>query len=117
MIAAILALAALQPTPDVQTGDWFVVAVHRVIAPDQIPGQCFLEAHVEQVVHGRGFRSGDAVAITMACRPDDRAGDGTQTIAALRSHKRALVRLDPGGRLVENGYYALDEGAEQRRGI
>ena len=65
MIAAILAATALA-APDLTTGDWVVVAVHRVIAPDQIPGQCFVQAKVDQVVHGETYKPGQAVALTVA---------------------------------------------------
>jgi hypothetical protein len=117
MIAAILAgLAALQPLPDVgaSRGDWLLVTVHRVIAPDQIPGQCFLQARIDEVVNGHSFRTGDAVAISVACRPGGlapaaavRGVPAVPTIETLRSQKRALVHLDAGGRVLDNGYYGL----------
>ncbi|HTI66652.1 MAG TPA: hypothetical protein VL460_03780 [Caulobacteraceae bacterium] len=116
MIATILAgLAALQPAP--QAGEWLLVTVQRVIAPDQIPGQCFVQARIDQVVQGRAFRSGDPVAITMACRANDLAPGPSQTIAALRAQKRALVRLDAGGRLLGEDYYGLDAGGGAAEGV
>lgn len=118
MIAAILAaFAALQPAPMIDTsqGDWVLVTVNRVVAPDQIPGQCFVQAKIDQVVNGRNFRSGDAVAITVGCRTGGLSpivavrGAEAPTIETLRTLKRALVHLDAGGRVLENGYYALGQ--------
>jgi hypothetical protein len=111
MIVSILAAAmTMQAPPDLATGEWVVVSIHRVIAPDQIPGQCFVEARIDQVVSGRRFRAGDPVAITMACRADEMAVGEAVTVANLKAQTRALVRLDVGGRVAKGGWYALEAG-------
>ena len=116
MITAILAAALTQtaPTaPAMASGEWVVVAVQRVIAPDQIQGQCFIQGKVEQVVHGRAFQAGDAIGLSLSCR----AGGITPatfaskpevpTIQTLRAQKRALVHVDAAGRVLDNGYYGF----------
>ena len=122
MIAAALAFwLAAQPSPApvlppasmTASGEWLVVSVGRVIAPDQHPGECFVQGRVEQVVHGTAYRTGDAIALTLACR--NGGYDRTQatrtpepvTIQTLRSQKRALVHVDSGGRVLGNGFYGL----------
>ena len=116
MIAAILAAALTQPFPSASAmaiGEWLVVAVQRVIAPDQTQGQCFVQGRVEQVVHGRAFQPGDAIALSLSCRSggitSTAAGPGPQipTIQTLRANKRALVHVDAAGRVLDNGYYGF----------
>ena len=123
MIAVILAAALTQQFPSaaaMANGEWVVVAVQRVIAPDQTQGQCFIQGRVEQVVHGRAFRPGDAIALSLPCR----AGGITPTavgsrpeiptIQALRSPSRALVHVDAAGRVLDNGYYGFGAAPEAR---
>ena len=106
-------VAAAPPSPSAMTGDWVVVAISRVIAPDQHPGECFVEGRVEQVVHGRAYRGGDPIALSMRCRNGgfDRTALARApeilTIQALRAEKRALVHVDAGGRVLDNGFYGL----------
>lgn len=127
MIAAVLA-AALTPQlpsallPSMTSGEWLVVSVGRVIAPDQHPGECFVQGRVEQVVHGRVYRPGDAIAISLACRQGGlspavaTATPPTVTIQTLRSQKRALVHVDAGGRVLNNGFWGLGDYARLRPG-
>jgi hypothetical protein len=134
MIAALLAagLVQLPPGASAAVGDWLVVDVARVIAPDQHPGECFVQGRVEQVVRGRQFRPGDAVALTIPCRAggatpaawrsggfdlnDLPAGREAPTIATLRAQKRILVHVDAGGRLLDNGFWGLGEVQPARPG-
>jgi hypothetical protein len=124
MIAFIAAVLTAQYTPpqaeapatlDTRKGDWVMVTVHRVLAPDQIPGQCFVQAKVDQVVHGETYKPGQAVALTVPCRAGGLnpavtiLGQQAPTIETLRTQKRALVHLDAGGRVLQNGYYALGQ--------
>jgi hypothetical protein len=121
MIAAILAAGlaglAAQAAPAAVSGDWVVVKVQRVIAPDQTQGQCFIQGRVEQVVHGRAWSVGDAIGLSLACRVGGltpavaRPGPAIPTVQALRSQKRALVHVDAAGRVFENGYYGFGERA------
>jgi hypothetical protein len=115
MIALVLAVALVGPVPTAEqmaVGNWLVVAVQRVIAPDQMQGQCFVQGRVEQVVHGRAFRPGDAIAMSLPCRAGGitptAAGPRPEvpTIQGLRAAKRALVHVDAAGRVLENGFYA-----------
>lgn len=124
MIALIAAVLTAQYTPpqpsapatlDTRKGDWVLVTVNRVVAPDQIPGQCFVQAKVDQVVHGDTYKPGQAVAMTVPCRAGGLnptvsiLGQEAPTIQTLRTQKRALVHLDTGGRVLQNGYYALGQ--------
>ncbi|HTK33886.1 MAG TPA: hypothetical protein VL358_01195 [Caulobacteraceae bacterium] len=115
MIALALAAAlAQQAAPAMNTGNWVVVAVQRVIAPDQTQGQCFVQGKVEQVVHGRAFRRGDAIALSVSCRASGftpaayTPAPAVPTIQALRAQKRVLVHVDAAGRVLENGYYGFE---------
>jgi len=115
MIALALAAAlAQQPAPAMNTGNWVVVAVQRVIAPDQTQGQCFLQGKVETVIHGRAFQQGDAIALSMSCRASGftptayAPAPPVPTIQALRSQKRVLVHVDAAGRVLENGYWGFE---------
>jgi hypothetical protein len=123
MIALLLAAALAPSAPTAEqmaTGNWVVVAVQRVIAPDQMQGQCFVQGRVEQVVHGRAFRPGDAIAMSLSCRASGittaAAGPRPEipTVQALRSQKRALVHVDAAGRVLENGYYGFGAMAPTR---
>ena len=120
ILAGLMAAAPVAATDD--PGAWLMIAVARVIAPDQIPGQCFVQARVDQVLSGAGYRAGDTVAITVPClngglAPSDEAGPrAPQTIESLRSQKRALVHLDAGGRVLANDYYGLGEASAVRPG-
>ena len=116
MIAAILAAALAQafPTPEAMTrGDWVVVAVQRVVAPEQTQGQCFIQGRVEQVVHGRAFRTGDAIALSLPCRAggitSTASGPAPEvpTVRTLRIFKHALAHVDAAGRVLGNDYYGL----------
>ncbi len=124
MIGAVFAAAvALAPAQRPAAGEWLVVKVERVIAPDQQPGECFVQGKVEQVVRGAVYRAGDAVALTVPCRqggvtparwsgeafgPEERlVGQEPPTLETLRSQRRALVHVDAGGRLLDNGYWGL----------
>ncbi|OYX31607.1 MAG: hypothetical protein B7Y99_09760 [Caulobacterales bacterium 32-69-10] len=119
MLAAILAavLAALPqpPTLDTRQGDWIIVTADRVVAPENMPGECFVQAKVDQVVHGENFRVGQRVALVVPCRQGGLEptvailGQAPPTIQTLRTQKRALVHLDAGGRVLRNGYYALSQ--------
>jgi hypothetical protein len=114
--AAALAAALAQPlpaAPAAASGNWVVVAVQRVIAPDQMQGQCFIQGRVERVVRGRAFRAGDAIGLSLACRfggftpAQATHAPAVPTIQTLRSQKRALVHVDAAGRVLENGYYGF----------
>jgi hypothetical protein len=126
MIAAVLALSLgavvlAQAAPATVSGDWVVVAVQRVIAPAQTQGQCFIQGRVEQVVHGRAWRVGDAIGLSLACRVGGltpaaaTAGPAIPTVQTLRSQKRALVHVDAAGRVLENGYYGYGERLPMQR--
>lgn len=114
--AAFLAAAFVLPTlPATSAGDWVVVTVVRVIAPDQHPGECFVQARVEQVVRGRVWSVGQPIGLSLACRRDGVAQPialdetpAVQTIRSLRAQKRALVNVDTGGRVLMNRFYGLD---------
>jgi hypothetical protein len=114
--AALLALSLVQaPLPsagDMASGEWLVVGIGRVIAPNQHPGECFVEGRVERVVHGRAFRAGAPIALTLRCRagamtPIAAAAPEPPTIRAIRSQKHALVHVDAGGRVLANGFWGL----------
>ena len=119
MLAAILAavLAALPQPPNLDTrqGDWILVTADRVVAPENMPGECFVQARVDQVVHGENFRVGQRVALVVPCRQGgfdptvNILRQAPPTIQTLRTQKRALVHLDAGGRVLDNAYYALGQ--------
>lgn len=113
--AVLLAQSPVQLPPDAAPGEnWVVVAVGRVIAPDQHPGMCFVQGRIEQVVQGDAWRVGQSIGLTLACRAGLEQTIALQpapeppTIRLLKSRKRALVRVDEGGRVLRNAYYGLD---------
>jgi hypothetical protein len=125
IVAAVLAAAVAQllpPLPAGTTGEWVVVTVQRVIAPDQIQGQCFLQGRVDQVVRGRAFQAGDAIGLSMSCRFGGYSpavatfAPQIPTVETLRSQKRVLVNVDAAGRVLQNGYYGLGAAMPTERG-
>jgi hypothetical protein len=121
MIAALLAAALIQATPETapRTGEWVILDVQRVIAPEQTRGQCFVEGRVEQVVRGRIYKQGQQLGVSVACVKGpanqliplqarrEPAKRPPITVERLRSLKRALVHLDAFARVVDNDYYAV----------
>jgi len=113
--AAALAAAPLPPSRNQMTsGEWIVIAVGRVIAPDQHPGECFIEGRVEQVLRGRAYRVGGPAALTLRCRAESlspiAAAPGPSeppTVSGLKATRHALVHADAGGRVIDNGFWAL----------
>ena len=118
MIAVMLA-AALTAQPAPRTGQWVILDVLRVIAPEQTRGQCFVQGRVAQVVRGRLFRQGQQLGVSLACvqGPEApliplRAAPGPErrppiTVMQLEIIKRALVHLDADARVVNNDYYPV----------
>ena len=119
MLAAIVAvMVAAMPQPqglDTRKGDWILVTADRVVAPENMPGECFVQARVDQVVHGESFKVGQRVALVVPCRQGgfdptvNLMRQAPPTIQTLRTQKRALVHLDAGGRVLDNAYYALGQ--------
>lgn len=119
MIAAILAAAIAGPpapalkAPSTDSGEWVLVSVKRVIAPENMPGQCFVAAQVDSVVHGQRYKAGQPVYISMACRRGGmtraalNATPVPRTVQSLRETKRALVHLDASGGVVDNQFYGV----------
>ena len=122
MIAAVLAAAmAIQATPETapRTGQWVVIDVQRVIAPETTQGQCFVQGKVAQVVRGRLYKPGQELALSVACTKNPRgpliplqatprpARPPPISVERLESLKRALVHLDASGRVVNNEYYGI----------
>ena len=115
LMAAALATGPATPAKPALSGDWVVVSVRRVIAPENMPGQCFVQAQIDQVVHGQSYRAGQPVYISLACRRggvspasaelNRIAGPEPKTIQVLKETKRALAHLDAGARVVNNEYY------------
>jgi hypothetical protein len=128
MLAAVLAAAlgsqVPAPLPNPASGDWVLIRVQRVIAPANMPGQCFVQGRVDQVIHGQTYRQGQTVGISLACRPGAgvspvalRIGEARRappTIQVLREMKQALAHLDTGGRVVDNQYYGVDAASPGR---
>ena len=120
MIAVLLAASLAQTTPEAapRTGEWVVLDVQRVIAPEQTRGQCFVQGRVARVVLGRRYKEGQQLAISVAC-----VQSGSQliplqatrepprrppiTVQRLEALKKALVHLDDQQRVVDNEYYAV----------
>ncbi len=112
MLAAILAAAIAGPAPagpniQTNTGEWVLVSVKRVIAPENMPGQCFVAAQVDRVVHGQRYKPGQPVYISLACRKarHDAGGDAAEQRAAAPHHPvAARDQARPGAsRRVERG--------------
>lgn len=115
MIAVMLA-AALTARPAPTTGNWVVLDVLRVMAPEQTRGQCFVQGRVAQVVRGRLYKQGQQLAVSLACVAGPapliplQAGPGAVkrppiTVEQLERAKRALVHLDANARVLNNDYY------------
>jgi hypothetical protein len=122
MIAAVLAAAlAVQATPETapRSGQWVILDVQRVIAPDITQGQCFVQGRVSQVVRGRLYKPGQQLNVSLPCVKGPAnpliplqatPGLGKRppiTVERLESLKRALVHLDASARVVDNDYYAV----------
>ena len=120
MLAAILAAAIAGPVPagpniQINTGEWVLVTVKRVIAPENMPGQCFVAAQVDRVVHGQRYKPGQPVYISLACRTGGmtpaamplNSAPPPRTIQSLRETKRALVHLDASSGVVDNPFYGV----------
>jgi hypothetical protein len=114
-----LMLAAALGAQAAPSGDWVVVDVQRVIAPETTRGQCFVQGQVRRVVRGEAYLPGQNVAIALACTAGRRqlmiplaAEPGAIrrppiTVQRLEATKRALVHLDRQGRVIGNEYYAV----------
>lgn len=127
MIAAVLAALAVQATPDTapRTGNWVVLDVLRVMAPEQTRGQCFVQGRVNRVVRGQRYKAGQQLAVSLACvqgparqliplqATPNPAKRPPITVERLEALKQALVHLDAQARVVDNEYYAV--GAQPLR--
>lgn len=121
MIAAVLAAALAVQAPETapRSGQWVILDVQRVIAPDITQGQCFVQGRVSQVVRGRLYKPGQQLNVSVACVKGStsqliplQATPGPArrppiTVERLESLKRALVHLDASARVVDNDYYAV----------
>lgn len=120
MIAVLLAATLAQVTPETapRTGEWVVLDVQRVIAPEQTQGQCFVQGKVERVVRGQRYKAGQQLAVSVACVKGANqviplqaqrgpVKPGPITVERLESLKQALVHLDAQQRVVDNEYYAV----------
>jgi hypothetical protein len=117
VLAAALASQAPQITP--RSGEWVILDVQHVIAPEQLQGQCFVQARVSQVVRGSFYKQGQQLNISLACRKGrdtniiplqatrEPAKRPPITVERLEQLKRALVHLDRQSRVVNNDYYAV----------